>query len=90
MRGRTPQRSCVACRRSRPKQELLRVVRTPEGEIKADLAGKLAGRGAYICPTQECLRAAHKQKKLERALGKHIEEALLVEIAAVVDKFGLL
>ena len=88
-RGRVPQRSCVACRRSRPKQELLRVVRTPEGEIKADPAGKLSGRGAYVCPTEECIRAAHKQKKLERALGKRIEEDLLAEIAAIAAKSEL-
>jgi predicted RNA-binding protein YlxR (DUF448 family) len=62
-----PQRSCVACRTVRDKKELVRLVRTPEGEIRIDPTGKQSGRGSYLCPTRECLRAAQKRKSLDRA-----------------------
>jgi uncharacterized protein len=78
-----PQRSCVACRKSLPKGELLRVVRTPTGEIVADPSGKISGRGAYVCPTESCLKAAAKQRKIERALGKPMTESTLAEIVAI-------
>ncbi|MDH4178965.1 MAG: YlxR family protein [Armatimonadota bacterium] len=64
-----PQRSCVACRQVRPKAELLRIVRTPAGEVCVDESGKLAGRGAYLCPNEHCVEQAAKQKRLGRALG---------------------
>lgn len=64
-----PQRSCVGCRQTRGKRELVRVVRTPRGEVHLDVTGKVAGRGAYLCPSERCLEAALKQKRLARALG---------------------
>jgi predicted RNA-binding protein YlxR (DUF448 family) len=79
--GHIPQRTCVACRKVRPKEELLRIVRTPAGEIKADLSGKLSGRGAYVCPTKTCLTSALKQGKLERALGKAPGEDLMLQLS---------
>lgn len=84
--GRAPQRSCIACRRVRPKQELLRVVRTPRGEIAADPAGKTPGRGAYICPAEECFGMALKQRKFDRALGKRVEEESLARIAEMIKR----
>jgi predicted RNA-binding protein YlxR (DUF448 family) len=63
-----PQRSCVACRTARDKNDLVRLVRTPEGEIVIDPSGKLSGRGAYLCPRPDCLRTAQKRKSLDRAL----------------------
>jgi len=62
-----PQRSCVACRTVQDKKNLVRVVRTPEGEIRVDPTGKLNGRGAYLCPRPDCLRLAQKRKSLDRA-----------------------
>ncbi|MFS8640208.1 MAG: YlxR family protein, partial [Symbiobacteriaceae bacterium] len=50
-----PQRTCIGCRAVRPKRELLRIVRTPEGEILFDPSGRRAGRGAYLCPSASCL-----------------------------------
>ena len=82
--GHVPQRSCVACRTARTKSELLRVVRTPTGEIKIDAAGKLAGRGAYICRSAACLQMAAKQKRFERALGKKVEDAVVEELSAAL------
>ena len=67
------------------KKDLIRIVRTPEGEINLDLTGKKPGRGAYVCPTVECITKAVKEKKLERALEKAISEdvyqKLLAELA---------
>ena len=61
-----PSRQCIGCMTSRPKKELVRVVRTPSGEISIDLDGKTRGRGAYLCPNPDCLTKAKKKKALER------------------------
>ena len=61
-----PVRRCVGCNAQRPKRELVRVVRSPEGEISIDLRGKAPGRGAYLCPSAVCLAKARKAKRLER------------------------
>lgn len=78
--GRTPQRTCVACRQVRPKSELLRVVRTPHGEVRVDPTGKEAGRGAYVCRNERCASQAVRQKKLARALGCAIGEDVFEQI----------
>ena len=62
-----PQRQCVGCREMKDKKALIRVVRSPEGTISLDFKGKLPGRGAYVCPSPECLRKARKSRALERA-----------------------
>lgn len=81
-----PQRSCVGCRITRDKKDLIRVVRTPEGSIQLDPRGKLPGRGAYICPDTECLKKAIKNKSLSRALNVDPDDDLLVELSnQVVD-----
>ena len=63
-----PARQCIGCMTSRPKKELVRVVRAPSGEISIDLVGKKPGRGAYVCYSVECLKKARKSRALERAL----------------------
>jgi predicted RNA-binding protein YlxR (DUF448 family) len=63
-----PERSCVACRRVKPKRELVRIVRRPDGSVAVDPTGKAPGRGAYIGPSRECLRLALERRALERAL----------------------
>ena len=62
------QRTCVACRQIKAKRGLVRLVRTPEGNIEIDSTGKKAGRGAYLCPTTGCWEAALKGNKLEHSL----------------------
>ena len=62
-----PERLCVGCQEKHPKKELIRIVRSPEGEFSVDLTGKKSGRGAYICPKQECLEKARKGHRLERS-----------------------
>ena len=63
----TPMRMCTGCREMKPKRELIRVVRTTEGDIKLDNTGKLNGRGAYICKSKECFQKAKKSNALSRA-----------------------
>ncbi len=62
-----PMRKCVGCGEMKPKKELVRIVRLPEGEILVDDTGKKSGRGAYICRNTECLKKARKTRQLERA-----------------------
>jgi uncharacterized protein len=65
---RPPQRTCVACRTTRTKRELVRVVRAPDGTIGFDASGRAAGRGAYLCADGACWSAALKKSSIERAL----------------------
>ena len=67
-----PQRQCVGCREMKGKRELIRVVKSPEGEIALDFRGKKPGRGAYVCPNAECLKKARKSRSLERAFSAAI------------------
>ncbi|MEA4824784.1 MAG: YlxR family protein [Clostridiaceae bacterium] len=71
-----PMRQCLGCREHKAKKELLRVVRSPEGEISLDARGKKAGRGAYLCPAEECLKKARRSRALERALECAIPDAV--------------
>lgn len=81
-----PQRLCVGCRQMKNKKELVRIVRTPEGGIEIDRTGKRAGRGAYICPDQECLDQAVKGKRLQKALEKEIPVEVLDRVRQEVSK----
>ena len=69
-----PLRQCLGCNEHKPKKELLRVVRTPEGEIVLDFTGKKSGRGAYICYNSKCLKKARKTKRIDANLGVDIPE----------------
>ncbi|OHW62801.1 hypothetical protein EUAN_05850 [Andreesenia angusta] len=69
-----PLRRCVGCNESKPKKELVRIVKSKEGEIAVDLTGKANGRGAYICRDSECLKKAMKSKRVERALETQIPD----------------
>jgi predicted RNA-binding protein YlxR (DUF448 family) len=72
---RAPQRTCVACRQVRAKRELIRLVRTPGGEIELDATGKKEGRGAYLCPNRACLEKALQGKQLEHVLRSQLNPA---------------
>ena len=72
MQKKIPMRQCLGCREAKPKKELIRVVRSPEGEISLDFKGKASGRGAYICHDPQCLKKAIKSKALERAFSAQI------------------
>ena len=81
-----PMRQCLGCREMKPKRELIRVVRSPEGAISIDLRGKANGRVAYICPDTQCLKKAIRAKALARALEveipQEIYDTLLAELEA--------
>lgn len=72
-----PQRMCVGCRLMKNKKELIRVVRTPDGNIELDETGKKSGRGAYICRDANCLAMAVKGKRLQKALEHEIEADII-------------
>ena len=71
-----PERRCVGCGEHFPKGELVRVLRTPEGEVTLDLTGKKSGRGAYICKKAACFKKARKSKRLETSLECSIPETV--------------
>lgn len=73
-------RICIGCQGKKPKKELVRIVRTPQGEVTVDLSGKKAGRGAYICPQSGCMKKALKGKRLEKNLQHPISEEVVAEI----------
>jgi len=71
-----PERRCTGCGESFPKRELIRVVRSPEGEVSIDFTGKKSGRGAYICPKSACFKKARKQGRIARSLEVTISDEL--------------
>ncbi|ALP90011.1 MULTISPECIES: RNase P modulator RnpM [Clostridium] len=71
-----PLRMCTGCMEMKPKKELIRIVKTPEGEVCVDLTGKKSGRGAYICKCIECLEKSFKAKRLSRNLDTPISEEI--------------
>ena len=84
MMKKVPMRMCVACREMKPKKELIRVVRTPEGEIVADETGRRNGRGAYLCRAEACFNKAVKTRALERALEQPLSEAAATYLRQVI------
>lgn len=81
-----PMRQCVGCREMKPKRELIRVVRAPEGEIALDFRGKNPGRGAYVCPKTACLTRAKKARALERAFGCDVPDTVYDALCAQMEQ----
>jgi uncharacterized protein len=75
-------RKCVACQENKPKKELLRIVRTPEGEVTVDPTGKKSGRGAYICNDSSCFEKAKKKN----VLSNHLSTAITDDIFEALKK----
>ena len=71
-----PMRMCIGCREMKPKRELIRIVKTPEGEIKLDLTGKLNGRGAYVCRCVDCLNKIRKANSLSHTFSMKVESEI--------------
>ena len=76
-----PVRTCVACREGKPKAEMLRVVRTPDGEIKMDPTGKCAGRGAYVCNEPSCVEKCVKKRIFDKVFGVKLSDEDYASIA---------
>ncbi len=80
MQKKIPMRQCLGCREMKPKKELIRAVRSPEGSVSLDFKGKNPGRGAYVCKNADCLKKAIKSKALERALATSIPEEVFTTL----------
>lgn len=88
MQKKIPMRQCLGCREMKPKKELIRVVRSPEGAVSIDFRGKLPGRGAYVCPREECLKKAARSRALERAFGAALPEDIYDSLAKELTERG--
>ena len=86
MEKKIPMRQCLGCREMKPKRELIRVVRSPEGEISLDFRGKAPGRGAYICPDPDCLKKAVKARALERAFSMQIPQEIYARLGEEMER----
>ena len=80
-----PIRQCLGCREQKAKNELLRVVRAPDGSVSLDFRGKAPGRGAYLCHSADCLRRAVRSRALERALEVSIPEDVMERLQAELE-----
>ena len=80
-----PLRMCLGCQEMKPKKELLRVVRTPEGTVELDATGKRNGRGAYVCQDVNCFRSAVKGRRFQKAFGVDIEAEVLTNLEGKVQ-----
>ena len=81
-----PLRQCLGCREMKPKAELVRVVRSPEGTVSLDLRGKAPGRGAYVCRDAGCLKKALRSKAVSRALSVEIPPEVYDALAAQMEE----
>ena len=88
MQKKIPLRQCLGCREMKPKRELVRVVRAPDGSVSLDFKGKSPGRGAYVCPNEECLKKAVKSRALERALEARIESDVFQRLGEEITRDG--
>ena len=82
-----PQRRCVGCQGTFDKRDLIRVVRSPEGEISIDFTGKKSGRGAYLCKKEACFKKARKSGVLRRALECEISEEIYAQLEKEIRLF---
>ena len=80
-----PMRQCLGCRQMKPKAELTRVVRSPDGQVSLDFTGKKPGRGAYVCKNAECLKRAIKSKAISRALGADTPNEIIESLVSAVE-----
>ena len=86
MQKKIPMRQCVGCREMKPKKELIRVVKSPQGEISLDFRGKAPGRGAYLCPNGACLKKAIKSKALERGFEMPIPQEIYEDLTVKMEE----
>ena len=83
-----PMRMCVGCREMKEKRDLIRIVRTPEGDAVLDPTGKKSGRGAYVCRRAECLQRAIRQKQLERQLEIKLTQDITEALTGEMEKLS--
>lgn len=83
-----PMRQCTGCREMKAKRDMIRVIKTAEDEICIDATGRKNGRGAYICPTMECLKQAMKSRGLERSLKTSIPDTVYQQLEEEMSHIG--
>ena len=88
MQKKIPQRQCMGCRERKAKKDMIRVIKTAENEICIDATGRKNGRGAYICPTMECLKQAMKSRGLERSLKTSIPDTVYQQLEEEMSQIG--
>lgn len=81
-----PMRMCIGCNKMHPKRDLIRVVRTPDGNVELDVTGKKSGRGAYVCPTAGCFETAVKAGRFERCFGRPVNPEIISRIREEIAK----
>ena len=81
-----PERKCIGCSEVKPKKDLVRIVKNKEGEIFIDLTGKANGRGAYICPSIECLEKAVKSNRLSKSFEQEIDNDVYEKLKEVINQ----
>jgi predicted RNA-binding protein YlxR (DUF448 family) len=85
MAKKIPMRQCLGCREMKEKPKLIRVVRSPAGEVSLDARGKAPGRGAYVCPAPDCLQKALRTRAIDRALGTKLDDTLIERLEAELE-----
>ena len=85
MNRKVPTRRCIGCGESKEKRDLVRIVRSKDGDISVDATGKKNGRGAYICKSTECLKKAIKSKSLERAFSTPIPQEIYDSLTSAME-----
>lgn len=88
MAKKIPERKCMGCNAKKPKNELIRVVRSPEGELAVDTKGKMPGRGVYICCEANCFARVRKSKRLDSVLEIHIPDEIYLELERIINSKG--
>lgn len=83
-----PQRQCIGCGEMKNKKEMIRILKTPEGEFTLDATGRKNGRGAYLCPSMECLKKAVKNKGLERSFKMAIPRDVYETLEKEMEHLG--
>ena len=86
MPKRIPLRQCLGCREMKPKSELVRIVRLPEGGVRVDLRGKVPGRGAYVCKSADCLKKALRSRAIARSLQTEIPPELYEDLTQQMEE----
>ena len=86
MQKKVPLRKCIGCNEQKTKKELVRFVRSPEGDVSLDLVGKKSGRGAYIGPSAECLKKARKSKRLDKIFEMSVPETVYDEAERLLNE----
>ena len=84
-----PYRTCVGCQEKKPKREMLRIIRTPEGKVEIDTTGKKSGRGTYLCYNMSCLKEALKKKKITKSLKVELSSEIIKELEENFQKLNV-